>query len=179
MNDWLLHAAFAAILVASVVANGRARGVASETVGGASASVKIEPAIIRAAQSHGWTLLAKPTANEPGRTFSFDTPSCARPVLISVLSVTFDDESLIGGLGEPGDAVRYVYLDRSWSELPNRLAVFFEWKEHKALELLGLTPYVPMPYLLRLAWPRGCEIVDAIDWRVVWTRDYLMQPGPS
>jgi hypothetical protein len=80
-------------------------------------------------------------------------------------------------VGEPGDLVRFVYLDRSWSVLPDRLTVFFKWKKHKALELFGLTPYVPLPYMLRIAWSPGCEIVDAIDWQAVWRRDYLLSPG--
>jgi hypothetical protein len=172
MNSWLLHAIFAGILVTSVVANERSGDVLSETD-------NLEPAVIRAAQSHGLVLLRPPTAKEPAGILIFDAPACARPVVISLLSVTLDDEPLVRGVGEPGDVVRYIYLDRSWTVLPNPLAVFFEWKKHKALELFGLTSYVPSAYMLRLAWHPGCDVADAIDWQVVWRRDFLMQPGPD
>lgn len=167
MNNWVRHTIFAVILVTSVAAHERVNDVLSETD-------SLEPAIIRAAQSHGLTLLEKSTANEPGRTLVFGVPACARPLLISLLSVTFDDEPLVRAVGEPGDVVRYVYLDSSWSVLPNPLAVFFEWKKHKVLELFGLTRYVPFPFLLRLAWPPRCEIGNAIDWQIVWRSDHIM-----
>jgi hypothetical protein len=163
MNSWLLHTIFAAILVTSVASNERASDVLSETK-------EIEPAVIRAAQSHGFKLLGKPNTEEPVRTLSFDAPACDRPVLITLLSITFAEEPLIRQVGEPGDMVRYVYLDRTW-DVPNPLAVFFEWKKHKALALFGKTPYVPSAYVLRLAFPAGCEVAGAIDWRAVWSRD--------
>jgi hypothetical protein len=172
MKGWLLHTIFAVILITSVAANGRAGDVLSE-------AVDIEPAIIRAAQSRGMTLLKKPANTEPDQTLIFDAPACARPVLISLLFVTFDQEPLVREVGEPGDLVRFIYLDHSWSALPNRLTVFLERKKHQALELFGLTPYVPLRYMLRLSWAPGCEIVRSVDWRIVWKRDYLAQPGPS
>ena len=175
MNNWLLHTIFAAILVTSVAAHERVSDVLSETDNREPAVIRGEPAVIRTAQSSGLTLLKKPSVKEePDRTLVFDAPACARPLLISLLSVTFEDEPLVRVFGESGDVVRYVYLDRSWSVLPNPHEVFFEWKKHKVLELFGLTPYVPSPFMLRLAWPPGCEIAKAIDWQIVWRRDHLM-----
>jgi hypothetical protein len=164
MNKWLLHMIFAVILVTSVAASERASDVLLKTQ-------NLEAAVIHVAQSHGLKLLGKPTAKELVPTLMFEAPGCAQPLLVSLLSVTLDDEPLVRAVGEPDDVVRYIYLDRSWSVLPNPLAVFFEWKKHKALELFGLTPYVPVPYMLRLARPPGCDIVGRIDWQVVWRRD--------
>ena len=167
MNNRLLHTIFGVLLVTSIGAHERVSDVLSEPD-------NLERAVIRAAQSHGFTLLERPNAEGPSRKLVFEAPACARPLLISLLSVTFDEESLVRLVGEPGDVVRYVYLDRSWRVLPNRLAVFFEWKKHKVLELFGLTPYVPFPFMLRLAWFPGCELANAIDWQIVWRRDALM-----
>jgi hypothetical protein len=171
MKPWLLHIIFAVILVASVANTTRRVDVLAE-------SDDIAPAVIRIARSHGLILSEETMAEAPGSTLVFEAPACARPVLITLLSVTFEEEPLIRRVGGQGDVVRYLYLDRSWNA-PDRLAAFLEWKRHKALGLLNLTQYVPSRYMLRLSAPPSCEIANTIDWRAVWRRDYLMQPNPG
>jgi hypothetical protein len=165
MKTWLAHTIFGILLVASVAANERTADVLSE-------NDNIEPAVIRVARSHGLTLSEELPVTNAVRTMLFQAPACARPVMISLLSVTFEEEPFIRSIGRQGDVVRYVYLDRIWN-VPDRFAIFFEWKRHKALALLGLTQYASFNKLLRLASPPGCEVANAIDWRIVWSRDYL------
>ncbi len=106
-------------------------------------SDNIEPAVIHVARSHGLTLREEmTTAKGPVRALVFDAPGCGQPVVIALLSVTFEEEPILAPVREQRDVVRYVYFDRTWN-LPDRLAVFFEWKKHKALALFGLTQYVP------------------------------------
>jgi hypothetical protein len=133
----------------------------------------IAPAVIGVARSHGLKLEEETaTLTGPVRTLAFEAPACGRPVLISLLFVTLEEEPVVRAVGGQSDVVRYVYLDRTWNA-PDRLSVFFEWKKHKALALFGLAQYVSSRYMLRLAWPPGCGVADTIDWRTVWNRDYL------
>src|SRR5437870_13372085 len=109
-------------------------------------SDSIEPAVIRVAQSHG---LARrddaAVADENFRALKFEVPGCARPILVVLLSVTFEQEPLVRSLRRRGDTLRYIYLDQTWDTL-NRLGVFVEWKKYKMLAGFGLTQYVLSRY---------------------------------
>jgi hypothetical protein len=102
----------------------------------------------------------------------FKAAGCSRSLLVVVLSVTFDQEAVVRAARQPGYALRYVYIDRSWDE-PHRLAVFIERMKYAILALFRLTHYVPSWRLLLIEVPPDCPIVDGIDWRMVWSRDYL------
>jgi hypothetical protein len=93
-------------------------------------------------------------------------------VLVVLFSVTFDQEPVVRSAREQGDVLRYVYIDDNWDK-PRRLAVFVERVKYTALATLGVTRYVPSWHLLLIESPAHCQIVDAIDWRMVWNRDYL------
>jgi hypothetical protein len=47
--------------------------------------------------------------------------------------------------------------------------------KYAALAVFGLTRYVPSGYLLLVESPSHCSVADAIDWRNVWDRDYLLE----
>jgi hypothetical protein len=164
MNAGLPHTIFAVLLVASVAA--KMRG--TDALAG---SDNIEAGVIRVALSRGLTLSEEKAAKEPVRTLVFETPDCGRPILIALLHVTLEEEPFMQ-TDQQAYVTRYIYLDRTWDS-PNRLASFFEWKKNKLLALLGLTQYAPSDWMLRLASPLGCVFVDTIDWRGVWSYDYV------
>jgi hypothetical protein len=164
MRGLLPHTIFAGILIVSVAMAGRATDVLNE-------NNDIEPAVIRVARSHGLTLRKEETTTkEAVRTLVFEPSGCGSPLSVTLLSVTFEEEPLVQMVRGESDVVRYIYLNHVWTA-PDRLASFFEWKLHKALRLFGLTQYVPSRYMLRVASPPGCRLVDAIDWRIVWKRE--------
>jgi hypothetical protein len=77
------------------------------------------------------------------------------------------------GLGrEERNVRRYVYIDRSWQK-PDRLAFFVQRMKYALLKTFRLTRYDPNPRVLLVDAPLGCQIVDRIDWRNVWNRDYI------
>jgi hypothetical protein len=163
MKPRLIHIVFGAILLASIAVDRQAGDVLDQ-------NDDIAPAVIRVAQSHGLTLAEEPLATEQGaRRLYFNAPDCGQPVSIAFLSVTMEEEPLMRATGRQSDVVRYAYLDRSW-DAPDRFAAFFIWKEHRALLLLGLTPYVATRYMLRVSSPSGCRSIDNIDWQDVWKR---------
>jgi hypothetical protein len=167
MRVYLVHTVFAVILLGTLLANDRAADMAIE-------SDDIEPAAIRLARSHGLVLRGDAPATDANfRVLTFDAQSCAAPILVVLLSVTFEQEALVRSLlAKQHDVLRYVYLDRSW-DMPDRFAVFVEWKKHRILSALGLTPYVATKNMLLLASPPNCHAADTIDWKVVWDRNYL------
>ena len=166
MRAWMIHTAFAGLLLGSFVANGRTTDVLME-------ADDIEAAVIRVARSHGLTLREDISiAAQPARTLAFDDPSCTQPISVALLWVTFEQEPLVRTVRRQRDVVRYVYLDRKWST-PDRLAVFLEWKKHRVLAMLGLTPYEPSRYMLIIGAPPDCQAADTIDWEIVWDRQYL------
>jgi hypothetical protein len=94
-------------------------------------------------------------------------------MLVILLSVTFDQEGVARSATEPGYVLRYVYIDRSWAKA-DRLAVVAERVKYAALAVLGLTPYVPSWHLLLIESPDRCRAPNDIDWRIAWSRDYLV-----
>jgi hypothetical protein len=168
MRAWPLHVVFATILAGSLAAKERAADVLVDLD-----DTDRERAVTRVAQSHG--LAFRDYATLPGthdRALAFEAQGCPQPVLV-VLRVQFDAEALLSFAREQGDALRYVYIDRSW-EKPDRLAFFVERMKYAALATFGLTRYVPSGHLLLVDSPSQCEaITDAIDWRNVWNRDYV------
>ena len=172
MRVWSVHCVFAIILVGSLVINMRASSTLIE-------SDNIEPAVIRVAQSHGLARYEDAAiADENFRALRFEVPGCARPILVVLLSVTFEQEPLARSLRRQGDALRYIYVDRTW-DAPNRLAVFFEWKKYKLLAGFGLTQYAPSRYMLLLHSPAGCREAETIDWKDVWRREYPTAAGAN
>ena len=165
MRAWPLHVVFATVLVGSLAAKERAADVVAEVDSDA-----LETAVTRVARSHGLAFREIVTVgNLPA--LVFEAPGCSRPVLV-VLRVTFDFEPVMQSAREQGDALRYVYIDRSW-EKPDRLAFFVDRMKYAALATFGLTRYVPSGHLLVVESPPQCQAADAIDWRKVWNRDYV------
>jgi hypothetical protein len=159
------HMVFAAVLVCTLVVNSRG----SDLSGGTE---KIELAVLRAAKSGGLVFRGYETTGVPDlHLLRFEAPGCSSPVHVTVLFVTLEGEDLIRNAPEQG-SVRYIYIDRTWTE-PSRFSIYLKRLELVALAVFGLTQYVPSWQMLRVESPIGCDAADAIDWQVVWNRDYL------
>jgi hypothetical protein len=167
MSTWPLHVVFAIILVGSLAARERAPDVLAE-------SGALEPAIIRVARSHGLVFRESTTVTGTDvQALVFEAPDCSRPVLVVLLMMTLDQEPIVAlSAREHGDVLRYVYIDRTW-EKPDRLALFVERMKYAALATFGLTRFMPSWHLLLIESPSHCRVADAIDWRLVWNREYL------
>ncbi len=161
-----LHIVFACLLIGSLVAKKRSGDLLEE--GG-----DLEPAIVRLAQSNGLAYRGfEDVAAAEVRALAFDAPGCAQPVFIAKIEDTFEQGLTLHLAGAPGNVRRYVYIDRSWST-PDRPGVFGERAKQMVLAVLGLTPYVPSRRLLLINSPPECHAAEAIDWRLVWDRNYL------
>jgi hypothetical protein len=166
MRAWPAHLIFAMVLVGSLAAKDRASEALAE-------SNDLEPAVMSVARANGLAFRGYTTiAGTDIRALDFRAVGCPQSVLIVVLSVTLDQDAVLRAASEPSYVLRYVYIDRSW-ERPHRLAIFIARMKYAILALFRLTHYVPSWRLLLIESPRDCPIVDGIDWRVVWNRDYL------
>ncbi|RFB76528.1 hypothetical protein DYH55_20555 [Methylovirgula sp. 4M-Z18] len=157
------HAVFGTLLIATLLVNSRPSEIFP-------ASENMVPAIIRVGEAGGLAFQEPATASTQGQ-LTFDAPGCPGPVYVTVLFLTFEDEPLIG-VARGNYSIRYVYLDSTWKKR-DRIGVYLKRTSQAALALLGLSRYTPGWHLLRIDAPIGCEAVDAVDWRLVWDRDYL------
>jgi hypothetical protein len=167
MRAWPLHLVFATILIGSVAAKERAAEVFDVD------DATLEAAVKRIARSHDlafqeYTILTGTNVSA----LAFEAPNCSRPLLV-VVRLNFDFEPFTRSAREQGDVVRYFYIDRSW-EKPDRVAHFVQRIKYSVLGSLGLTSYVPSGRLLLVESSSRCPVADAIDWRNVWNRDYLV-----
>jgi hypothetical protein len=169
MNRWVGHGIFAAILAASIAVDARTGDVV--TAGDVAASEDIVPAVLSVARSND-LFLVKRTRIGDVTILTFRAPGCARPVVISPLDVSLDRAPVVLAFHQDQDRIRYRYLDRA-SSRPERMALFIDWKIHKALGALRLSRYVPSPFALLTEVPRECWAADSIDWRPAWDRRYL------
>ena len=85
------------------------------------------------------------------------------------LSSTFEEQTLLEYVPEPGYVRRYVYFDRIW-DTPDHRAAALQRMKYAALAMFGLTEYAPSWYLLLIEAPSNCRAAQAIDWRSVWNR---------
>jgi hypothetical protein len=173
MRGWPLHVVFATILIGSLAAKERGADALTESGNALTESGNIELAILNVARSHGLAFREYTTITGTDvRALVIEAPGCSRPVLIVPLLVTFDQDPIVRSAREPGDVLRYVYIDRTWDK-PDRLAVFAERMKYAVLATFGLTRYEPSWHLLLIKSSTDCKVADAVDWRLVWNRDYL------
>ena len=167
MRGWAAHAIFATILLGSLAVQGRATDSLSD-----DASI-LEPAILRVAGSHGLELheYRKGGGMMP-RALIFEAPGCSQPVQVSSRLWTFEEETLMEKAPEQSYTRRYIYFDQSW-DTPHPRAVFVQRMKYRVLAMFGLTEYEPSPYLILVETPKNCVTAEAIDWRSVWSRNYL------
>jgi hypothetical protein len=171
MRAWPLHLVFATILIGSLAAKERGADALSE-------SGNIELAVLNVARSHGLAFREYTTITGTDiRALVIEAPGCSRPILVVPLFVTFDQDPIVRSARDQGDVLRYVYIDRTWDE-PDRLAVFVERMKYAALATFGLTKYEPSWHLLLIESPLHCQVADAVDWRLVWNRDYIGTAKP-
>lgn len=166
MSRWIGHALFVLILAASLIANGQT----AETPSGREA---LSAAVITVAQANGLAFAGAATvAQGTAPALAFTSKTCAAPVLVGFLSVTFEQVPLLEAANSAGRTLRFVYYDRSWQR-PSRAAIFWERKSQAAMAVFGLTANVPSNYMLLVSSPPGCRVADGVDWRLVWNRRYL------
>jgi hypothetical protein len=159
------HAAFAAILVGTIIARARSGDVLPKDDIDIMAS-----AVIAAAQSQG--LVSRGYASADGaelRTLTFAAPGCVRPLYVDVLETSLEQIAIVSPEQQQGYRRYYVYFGRVWQR-PDRLAIFFEKNKQAMLATLGLTRYVPSWHLLLVDAPLGCAAAAGVDWRAVWER---------
>jgi hypothetical protein len=166
MRAWPLHFVFATILVGSLAAKERTADMLVDVD-----DLDRETAVMHVARAHGLVFREDVTITGNVRALAFEAPGCSRPVLV-VLRVSFDDEPLLSSAREQGGVSRYVYIDRSW-ERPARLAFFVRRMKYAVLATFGLTRYVPSGHSIFVASASRCQLVDSIDWRNVWNRNYV------
>jgi hypothetical protein len=161
------HAVLATILVGSLAARERADALPDDVS-------FLESSVLRVAASHGWSLNEyRATSGTPSRALVFAAPDCTQPVQVSLrLSSTFEEQTLLEYVREPGYVRRYVYFDRIW-DTPDHRAAALQRMKYAALAMFGLTEYAPSWYLLLIEAPSNCRAAQAIDWRSVWNRDDL------
>ncbi len=159
------HAVFAAILLGSIAIRDRAADTLPD-------SESLEPAILRVAGSHGWSLRDyRPTSTMASRSLVFDVPGCSHPALVSLLLSTFEEATLMEDAAEPGYTRRYVYFDQTWAT-PEPWAAFVLRVKYEVLGMFGLAEYAPSHNLLLVESPVDCQAAAAIDWRTVWNPNY-------
>ena len=131
-------------------------------------SQNLEPAVIRVAQSGGLAFRQNLTIRGTDiRALVFDAAGCSQPVLVSLLSLTFEGDPAIRAAREPGYTLRYIYIKRSWQEAP-RLAVYIERVKYAALAALGITQFTPFRQVLLVESPEHCRVADDVDWQFLW-----------
>jgi len=168
------HALFALILTGSVLTNARPDEPAAD-------ANQLAAAIIAVAQSNNLSFRGQTTlANLGLPTLAFDAKGCREPISIALLSNDLEPLSWLKALTPGNRALQFIYYDRRWRG-PDRALIFWEHKKQQALAAVGLTSFVPSPYLLGITAPSGCNAADTIDWRQIWERRFLArlarQPG--
>jgi hypothetical protein len=159
------HAAFAAILVGTLIARARSGEVLPEDNIDIVAS-----AAIGAAQAHGLVFRGSTSADGAELLeLTFAASGCTRPVYVDVLETTLDQTTVVDSPEQQGYRRYYVYFGRAWQQ-PDRLAVFFEQQKQAMLATLGLSRYVPSWHLLLVDAPVDCAPAAGVDWRAVWER---------
>jgi hypothetical protein len=161
MRVWPARILFAVLLVGSLAAKDRSIDLLPETR-------DLEPAVIRVAQAGGLAFRQKTTfAGTDIPVLTFAAADCSLPVLVTLLSLNLEEDPTIRSRREPGYALRYVYIERSWEE-PSRLAVHVERVKYAALAMVHLTRYTPFRQVLLVETPPQCSIVDDVDWQEIW-----------
>jgi hypothetical protein len=170
-----LHAVFATVLVASLVTKGQVSDPLLE-------SASLEKAVIQVAQSHGLVFAGRTAVTDAEiGALAFDEPECAASSLVTLLTVTLEQEAIVRSHASfPGAQRRYIYLDRVWDQ-PRRFEVFIERAKYAVLSAVGLSSYVPSWHMLLVESPANCREIQQIDWRLVWDRNYLstITPNPT
>jgi hypothetical protein len=169
MRRWAAHAVFATILLGSLAAQKRDADLLVDAVG-------FERAVLRVARSHNFGFRECTTV--PGttlrtHTLAFEAPGCSQCVFVGLRLASFEEESLQPAPQE-GYARRYVYIDRKWNKPPDALTILAQRAKYEALAAVGLTEEVPSRYLLQVDAPEQCQSAAAMDWRLVWNRNYLV-----
>jgi hypothetical protein len=166
MKAWFAHAVFAALVVGSL-------STRMKTPDALSRAVDLEPAVFRIAQLHGLIFHSfLPVADTGRHALVFEAPGCAKPLRVFVRELNLAEEPFTQIAPEPDYSRRYVYVDKSWDR-PDHLAVRVQQVKYELLSTLGQTQYLPGRELLQLELPPHCRAIEAIDWRMVWSRAYL------
>jgi hypothetical protein len=134
-------------------------------------------AIAEVLRTHGLELRENPV--KPPRLLSvvvyFQRPECDRVSLVFPYFINAETEPLLARVTEPGFERHFYYMDGSWPE-QHRVSMFFEWLKYAALDLVGVSPYVPVKKAIVLADPPNCRPADIIDWRVLWQKGRVRNP---
>jgi len=166
------HALFALVLGGSVFANARP----AHPPAGAE---QLVAAVINVAGSHDLTFRGRTTlANHLVDALTFDAKGCSEPILVALLLVFAEQTPLLEAQNLEGRTLRFAFYDRRWRK-PSRALIVWKRKEEMALDVFGLTRFVPSEHMLAIAASPGCKAADTIDWQNVWDRQYLASLAPD
>ena len=161
MRAWPARVLLASLLIGSLAIKAGTGGVFAE-------DHSFEAAVIRVAQSGRLTLHQNNIITGTDiRTLIFDAAGCSRPVLAALLSLSFEEEPIVRSAREPGYALQYFYIERSWAE-PPRLTIYVERVKYIVLGILGLTQFTPSRQVLLVESPPRCSAASDVKWQNVW-----------
>jgi hypothetical protein len=112
MRVWPVRILFAGLLVVSLAARERTDDLLAE-------DGHLEPAVIRVAESAGLAFREKTMISGTDiPALIFDAAGCPQPLLLALLSLTFEEEPAVRSAREPGYASKYfISIDRGRSHL--------------------------------------------------------------
>jgi hypothetical protein len=166
MKTWFAHALFATLLVGSLSAR-------MKTPDALFSKVSLEPAVFWIARLHGLVFREYVPVGDTGHhALAFEAPGCAKPLIVFARELNLVEEPFTQIAPEPDYSRRYVYVDQSWDR-PPQLAARVQQIKYEVLVTFGQTQYLPSRELLELELPLNCPVIEAIDWRMVWSRAYL------
>ncbi len=131
-------------------------------------------------RSHGYEPRENPV--KPPRLLSvvvyFQRPECSRASLVLPYFINAEAEPLLARVTEPEFDRHFYYMDLSWRE-QHRVSMFLEWVKYAVLDLVGVSPYVPVRKAIVLADPPDCRPAQTIDWRELWEQNRRRNPASA
>jgi hypothetical protein len=97
----------------------------------------------------------------------FSAPGCDRLLQVLTVSFSFEESPLLETVIEPGFRRHYIYFGRIWLA-PAPLAIRLEWLKQKAIAILWRQRSMLPKWVLLVAEPPSCHVIERIDWRRVW-----------
>jgi hypothetical protein len=174
MNKWVIRGLFFVLLLASVDPIGLLRARAER---GADIETTVRYLLARDGMTY------RGIKNDGVlKSLLFDWPLCSKPLQVVPAPRTFDSNTLLKAVGEPGDIHYFAYLSRA-SAHETRFSFFLEHLKHSALGLIAMTPYQADGMMLMISEPKGCKAAPRVDWSLAWQTNYRLRvardPDPS
>lgn len=160
MKNWLVRAAFAALLLGTLAVRIQASHEQAE--------YDVRPAVVELLASRGIAAQIMPAEDHALlKAVGFDAPQCGGRVDVFPVRLNLQEAPLFDAAMGVARERRVAYLGRTWRE-PSRLDLRVEWLKQKTLSVVGLGSYTANTTALIIAAPKGCEIARDFDWAPFW-----------